>query len=405
MFVRSKVSNRAYYEYLAHRELSTPSSYAFPKMSSIDEKTPNAPPKPKARGIKKLILPSLKLFVGLGIIGFLVWQIVQNDGIDRLREGPIEYGWFVLGTVLMITCLLFGAMRWMSIAWAAELPLSPLEAIRWVAIGYASSFVSPGSTGGDIVKATLLAHKRPGLRARSITTVLVDRLMGLFIMLIYANAAILAIGLLRNSSEVDESSKALTVMCRTIQTMGIVAVVSFLMAIAPGQPLAKISRLLSSVPLLGNLFEGIATLAGRYNSGRQFLLLSLALGMVGNLLMFAAFYCAAKALPIDPPSFLEHLFIVPVASVAGALPISPNGLGTTELVTKYLYQWVGASGTSGAVVAKDDGTLVALGFRLIMVATASVATIYFFASRQKDEHIPTEEEIAADEAEERTGEE
>lgn len=374
-------------------------------MSSIHEKTTDAPHESKPSGLKKLIFPSLKLFVGLGIIGFLIWQIVQNDGIDRLREGPIQYSWFFLGTFSMITCLLFGAMRWMSIAWAAELPLSPIEAIRWVAIGYASSFISPGSTGGDIVKATLLAHKRPGLRARSITTVLVDRLMGLLIMLIYANAAILAIGLLNQSSEMEEGSKALTIMCRTIRWIGLVAVASFLIAIAPGKPLARLSRLFSSVPLLGNLFEGIATLAGRYNSGRRFLLLSLALGMIGNLLMFVAFYCAAKALPINPPSFLEHLFIVPVASVAGALPISPNGLGTTELVTKYLYQWVGASETSNAVVAEDDGTLVALGYRFIMVATASIATAYFFATRQKDEHILTEEEIAADEAKEQIGKE
>ncbi len=366
-------------------------------MPSIDQKTPDGASESKPSRVKSLLLSGIKVSIGFGIIGFLLWQIVQNDGFTRLREGTIEYGWFVLGTVAMVACLLFGAMRWMSIAWAAELPLSIKEAIRWVAIGYASSFISLGSTGGDIVKASLLAHKRPGLRARSVTTVLVDRLMGLLIMLIYANAAIIAIGLLNDPDGVNQGSKALTWMCRTIQYIGVAGVVIFFAAIAPGEPLAKVSRLFISIPILGKVFETLANLAARYNSGRQYILLALAFGMVGNLLMFIAFYCAAKALPIDPPSFLEHLFIVPVACVAGALPISPNGLGTTELVSNYLYDWIGASGASEAVVSEGDGTLVALGFRLITIATASLATIYFFATRQEDEHLPTEEELSSEE--------
>ena len=65
-----------------------------------------------------------------------------------------------------------------------------LEAFRLGSICFLLSFVSPGSVGGDVFKAIFLAQRRPGKRIEAVASVLVDRGVGLYRLLLLVAAAL-----------------------------------------------------------------------------------------------------------------------------------------------------------------------------------------------------------------------
>ena len=83
-------------------------------------------------------------------------------------------------------------------------------------------------------------------------------------------------------------------------------------------------------------------------------------------------------MPVHAPTFAQHLLIVPVANMAGAIPATPSGLGDAGSGGRSaLYQAV--PGNSGIV--PGDGTLVALAHRVTMIAVAMIGMVYYVSQR------------------------
>jgi glycosyltransferase 2 family protein len=108
-----------------------------------------------------------------------------------------------------------------------------------------------------------------------------------------------------------------------------------------------------------------------------------------DLLFIVSFYLVASGLPLGAPAFVEHLVIVPVASLAGAIPITPAGLGTLELATDKLYSSLGG-------IEAGVGAIATLAHRLSMAAVAVVGLVYYFAYRAEVREVIAEAEELAD---------
>ena len=72
---------------------------------------------------------------------------------------------------------------------------------------------------------------------------------------------------------------------------------------------------------------------------------------------------------------LTHFIIIPVAMVAGAIPL-PGGLGALEYALDFLFRAV-----STAAVAPNQGFIVALAYRVVQLAIASIGLGYYLAGR------------------------
>lgn len=312
----------------------------------------------------------LKVACGVGLVGWLLWQAAGHEAFDRLAGSRPRVGALVTSWAAIVTALAFAFSRWRLVAAAAGIPMSLAEAMRLGAIGFALNFVALGSIGGDVAKAALLAKPRPGSRAAAVTTVVVDRLFGLLGFLLFASAAILATGTAGEATE-----PALRVLSRSTLTATAICVAVFVTPLATPPAWRRwFVRLTGGVPLLGPAVERAADLATTYQSGAASLLGALALGLVANGAFIYSFYAAAMALPLAAPSLTAHLQIVPLAMIAGALPISPNGLGTIEATAEYLYRTLEPSTSVG------DGTFVAITHRLVMLAVGVAAVVYSYAS-------------------------
>jgi uncharacterized membrane protein YbhN (UPF0104 family) len=278
-------------------------------------------------------------------------------------------------------------VRWQILVVAVGIDFRIPEAFRLGALGHVLNFVSLGNLGGDFFKAVFLAHKRPGLRTEAITTVIVDRLVGLAVMLILASGGILATGLLRTD---DVALRSLCQMILLSTTGGLVG--AALLLLVPSLTGPRIIAWGKSIPLAGTTIARLLRAARSYRDQKQMLFCASAVSFVVDLTYITSFYLVAKGLPVVSPNFIEHLVIVPVASLAGAIPITPAGLGTLELATDQMYE---------AMPGIDNGvgTIVTLAHRLTMVAVAVMGVIYYLAYRAEVHDVMAEAEELAEEDE------
>ena len=172
-----------------------------------------------------------------------------------------------------------------------------------------------------------------------------------------------------------EAETALRVLSRGTLTATVVCFVALLSPlVTPAAVRERVASMTEGLPIVGGLTRRAADMAATYKNGAKALAGALSLGLVANAAFITSFYAAAQALPIEAPSFAAHLQIVPLAMIAGALPISPNGLGTIEATAEYLYR------TLDAGAAVGDGTFAAITHRLVMLAVGVAAVVYSYAS-------------------------
>ena len=114
---------------------------------------------------------------------------------------------------------------------------------------------------------------------------------------------------------------------------------------------------------------------------------SVLLGIVVQSLLVFTIWAAGAALLSDPPKLARHFVIVPVAMLTAMLPLPGYGLGAMEFALEFLYRHVGGS-------SAGQGLLVALGFRVLTVATALVSAVVYAANRREVDAVLREAEAA-----------
>jgi len=314
------------------------------------------------------VATTAKLLCGVSLVGWLLWQAAGEATLSRLRDDPPDIGWLAAAWAAIVAALALAFVRWWLVAAAAGVTMRLAEALRLGALGFACNFVALGNVGGDVVKATLLARPRPGQRGAAVTTVVVDRLLGLLGFLLYAAAAILWTG------AAEGEPTPLRLLSRSTLIATTIAVAGYGLLLAPGRLLERLASVLASVPMIGSFGVWAGELAATYRAGRPQMLAALGVGLLVNGVFILSFYAAAVALGLPVPTLAQHFFAVPLAVISGAAPISPNGLGTIEATTELLYRTLRPDAPVGT------GTLAALAHRLAMVTAGVTGVAYYYAA-------------------------
>ncbi len=335
---------------------------------------------------KKHVFGLLKIVIPLAIIVWLLARIPE-DKIRELTSDWQERNWSLLVAAFAIStaavCITF--VRWYLLVRALGIPFRMRDAFRLGFLGYLLNFVSIGSVGGDLFKAFFIAHERPGRRTEAVATVVVDRMIGLYALLVVTSVAILLGGVGRATTEVTIITRS------TFLATGIGGIV-ILMIMVPGFTSGAVSEFLSGLPKVGPIFARLIRAVRMYRRSPGVLAAIGAMSLLVHAMFAAAIFMTASALAHDKsvPTLAEHCIIVPLSMVAGALPISPNGLGTFELAMEVFYEHVP---TQKSAV---PGTLIALAFRLITIAIAMVGVVYYWTCRREVREILEEAKHAGE---------
>ena len=134
-------------------------------------------------------------------------------------------------------------VRWWYLVRALDVPCRFPDAIRISFWGYLFNLAPLGIVGGDLVKAVMLGHEHPQHRAKAVASVLVDRVIGLYVLFLVATAAILLTGFWR-----DRPEPTIQWICRLTFIMTVVSTVGLGVVMGPEMSSARRSGLSAGFP-------------------------------------------------------------------------------------------------------------------------------------------------------------
>jgi hypothetical protein len=250
------------------------------------------------------------------------WSLGPRELWETLRLASPEA--LAASLVFMGLTILLGVIRWRMVLRVHGLELSFARASEISLVAQFFNSFLLGSTGGDVLKAYYAARETHHKKTEAVVTVLVDRLIGLFAMLLFACLMMLP------NLPLLTAHRRLAVLAGFILLMmlgcGSVIILSLWGGLSKTWPQAR--SLLKRLPK-SEAIERALEACRHFGRDRLFLVKTLGISMALNVCCVLQIASLAGGLKLVIP--LSALFvIVPVIVCISALPVSPSGLGVRE---------------------------------------------------------------------------
>ncbi|HXG48480.1 MAG TPA: lysylphosphatidylglycerol synthase transmembrane domain-containing protein [Methylomirabilota bacterium] len=250
------------------------------------------------------------------------WRVGPSALLRRL--GQIPPGPLAVSVALMGGTLLLGVARWQTalhvqgchLRWGRDLEIS------FVAHFYNSFLL--GSTGGDVMKAWYAARETHHRKTEAVLTVVIDRLIGLWAMLLFA-----CVMMVFNFPVLFES-RWLRLLSLVVTGMMLAGTAFFVLAFWGGvsRTWSGARHWLRRLPR-GEWLEYVLDACRRFGRARFYVLKALGLSMLLNAVCVLQFIVLARGLGLSIAP-IELFVVVPIVICLAALPITPSGLGVRE---------------------------------------------------------------------------
>lgn len=288
--------------------------------------------RPRGERTKQLVKTMLKAAVG----SVLIFYVLRSNMVDfsRLKHVLWQPSNLLLSLLALTLVALLCAARWKFLVRALGLKLSFRDLVSLTMIGNFFNTFMPGSVGGDLIKAWYVAGRAPQQRTKAVFTVLLDRVIGLAVIVFYAACTLLFY------PEWLESNPELRAVGLSLWAFTGGSLVAALFFFSPfGWERAWVNRglaLLHRVKPLAKLVDAVLA----YRNQLRPVLKAVAFSTCSIFVMTLLFAVQGRALGIDIPLSL-YFFIVPVGLTASAIPLLPGGIGVGQVAFFTLFQWVG----------------------------------------------------------------
>ena len=338
--------------------------------------------------------------VALGLLGYLFLQ--NRTELGQLAERQIDWFCFLVAFALCGGSIILTFVRWYLLVWALEFRFRLRDALRLGFIGYLFNYVGPGSAGGDIVKAVMIAGQQESRRTVAAATVLLDRILGLLALFMVGSMA----ALFHPSFVQHGTLRAVVVALWGGSLAGLIGLGMMLHPAVPrSRWLNRLVHLRYVGRAIGDLINGVLL----YQTKRRVLLVAVGISVVGHFGMLSCFYFCAQALQWGDaaPGYWAHLLLIPIAELAGVVVPLPGGVGALEGAVGFCYQQFNEA-VGGAVsgeTAWAAGLSAAVVYRCISIIVATIGIGYYLTSRREiDEVLEESSDAASNQAGDEDGE-
>lgn len=331
---------------------------------------------------RRLVVGAVKVLLAVGIMAWLVKGLVEGEDFRRLLDEPKHWPLLVIAQLLVIAALSLNYVRWYVLVRALDLKFTVPDAFRLGSLGLMLSQVTLGSVGGDLFKAIAVAREQPGKRTEAVASVLIDRVVGLYAMLVLAS-----IGYLANVQSAD-LGPLIRGLARTVLIGAVAGAAGIGLLMTPWFTGPKVLELAGKVPVIGGTLVRLIDAAGAYRHRRRYLFAGILMGCCTHVLFVVAYWCIARGLPTQAPPLATMLMITPMTLAAGAIPVTPAGLGIAEGAAGQLF--------ASAGYRRGDGVLVAIAYRAMTYVMVGVGAIYYLRARRSVDAAIHEAEEASD---------
>jgi uncharacterized protein (TIRG00374 family) len=306
------------------------------------------------------------------------WQYGPSGLLHTLASMDLK---FLLLSILLMGVLLFVSMlRWQVILNVHGLAMPLLRTTEISLIAHFFNSFLLGSVGGDLLKAFYVARETHHKKTEAVVTVLADRVVGLFSMLLLA-----CILMFPNASLLFSTPRLKTVvwliLAMTVACAAFI-VISFWGGVSKTIPKARI--LLRKLPK-GEMFERAIDAFREFGRDRTFFLRVLPVALFANLICILHFLTLLWGFHLEVP-IVPLSGIVLIVTCISTLPITPSGLGVRE----NLYVWMLA--VPAINIPPAEALLVSLVGYGTSLFWSAIGGFVYVAQREK-EHL---EEITAE---------
>jgi uncharacterized membrane protein YbhN (UPF0104 family) len=336
--------------------------------------------------LKKTLLNAAKVGISLALVGYLVWDAMNRGESAFVKDGRFapevlwavgrhaaaHWPWLVAASIACFVAVLLTLVRWYYLVLALGLPLRFSEAMRIGFLGYMFNLAPFGIVGGDLLKAWLLARIQHGRRPEAVATVVVDRLVGLYLLFVVASAAILLTGFWQIDKPFVQWTCKLTLVVTAVSTVGVIS------SLLPDYTQGKSTRWLAKIPKVGTPLLKLVNAVHMYRHHLAALGVSGLMSVAVHSFFTLGIFLIANGMYEDVPGLGVHFVLSPVSAATGVLPIA---LGPFEWVLDRLYIYTPTAG--GGTMALGQGLVVAFGYRIITVLIALVGAGYYLTSRRE----------------------
>lgn len=254
------------------------------------------------------------------------WRMAWQRGPLELWQTMrlLEPGAALVSLLAMGLTVLLGVVRWRLVMRGLGLELSFMRAAEISLVAHFFNSFLLGSTGGDLLKAYYAARETHHQKAEAVVTVFVDRLIGLFAMLLFAGVMMLPnLGLVAGHGRI--SALALLIL-GMLAGCSLVAALAFWGGLSRPWPQAR--GWLRRLPK-GELLERCLEACRRLGRDRMLLARALGISLALNAAAVFQIWALVRGLGLNV-SPVVLLVIVPMIICVAALPITPSGLGVRE---------------------------------------------------------------------------
>ncbi len=284
----------------------------------------------------------------------------------------LNYGWALVAILIFGPVPILSAFRLIWMLQIQEVRLSLWNSIKLTYAGNFFNFALPGTTGGDLIKAYYLTRYTQH-KTEAVTTVFLDRVIGLLGLVILAGSMILI------SWDPERFGQVATVLAIVLAGLIAGALVVFSKRLRHAVGLPKLAARLPA----GEQLLRIGRAFTKMREHKLRVLASLLITVTLQFLVMLAVYEFALALQMDA-EFRRYLIYVPICFLIAALPIGPpQGVGVLEW---FYVQFFTANGMNSV----SQAFALALASRLIQLVWALPGVLVPLLGA----HLPSKAELA-----------
>jgi len=237
---------------------------------------------------------------------------------------------FVYGQALAIYLLAYccGFLRWKILLAAAGLAVTMLRVTRLSCIGLFFNNVVPGLTGGDLVKAYCITREKPESKTDAVITVVIDRVMGLFALVIVAAAAVV--------TDYDRYREIALTIFLFLAGISAAAVIFYSRRLRKILFVNHIVRFLPFREFIIKVDRSVTLYRYRKRSVAVGMLLSCGV----HVFVIITVWILGRGLGIDC-DLMTCAILIPLILTVSALPLTPAGWGVGEAAFVFFYGLIG----------------------------------------------------------------
>lgn len=326
-----------------------------------------------------------KYVVGFGILAAVIYNYWEpnaekgSPGLRDLLQGPIAWEWLLACLILIVVASSLQIVRWYLLVRSLNIPFTLWRAFQLGLLGLFGNTFLPGAVGGDFLKAYFLAKGSPGQRTAAVSTVLMDRGMGLFGMILFAavlGSIAWAIGDARFLANAD-----LQWMVKVTAAIAGGSILGFLLlGFLPQRRVDRFAHWLRSLPKVGFMIANLWYAVWEFRQHMRVMGYGVVLSAAAHFALVFTFYAAAQVFPPEHPetdlaTLPELMVIAPIGFIAQALPLAPGGVGVGEAAFAGLYRL--------ADRPESRGVIARLAMRVAEWVLALVAWLVYFRMRKE----------------------